>query len=107
MPRIPHPDFLTRRKLCGAAAVTFAAAPLGLLSCSDRNAAMNEVAEKKPKVAASAEVRPFEYKASEADLADLKRRIQATRWPDAEVVKDSTQGVQFAVIQKLYYQWAN
>lgn len=107
MPRIPHPDFLTRRKLCGAAAVTFAAAPLGLLSCSDRNAAMNEVAEKKPKVAASAEVRPFEYKASEADLADLKRRIQATRWPDAEVVKDSTQGVQFAVIQKLANHWAN
>lgn len=68
---------------------------------------MNEVAEKKPQTSASTEVRPFQYKATDSDLADLKRRILATRWPDREVVNDSTQGVQFAVTQKLADHWAN
>lgn len=68
---------------------------------------MNEVAEKKPAATGSAEVRPFQYKASEADLADLKRRIQNTRWPERETVKDSTQGVQLATIQKLAEHWSN
>jgi pimeloyl-ACP methyl ester carboxylesterase len=68
---------------------------------------MNEVAEKKAAPAAgSAELRPFTYKASDADLADLRRRIEATRWPDSETVKDSRQGVQLATIQKLAQHWA-
>ena len=52
-------------------------------------------------------IRPFTYKATEEELADLKRRIQATRWPDREVVQDSSQGVQLATIQKLADHWAN
>ncbi|MBU8976404.1 epoxide hydrolase 1 [Lysobacter sp. MMG2] len=107
MRKVTHPDLLTRRRLCGAAAATIAAAPLGLLSCSDGNKAMNEVAEKKPAAAsASAEIRPFEFKATQADLADLKRRIEATRWPERETVNDSTQGVQLAVMKKLADHWA-
>jgi pimeloyl-ACP methyl ester carboxylesterase len=93
--------------LCVATATTLAAAPLGLIGCSERKEAMNEVAEQKAAPATgSAELRPFTYKASDADLADLRRRIEATRWPDSETVKDSKQGVQLATIQKLAQHWA-
>ena len=52
-----------------------------------------------------AAVRPFRYTASDADLADLRRRIAATRWPDKETVADDTQGVQLATMQKLAKYW--
>ena len=51
-------------------------------------------------------VRPFEFHASDEDLADLKRRIAATRWPDRETVPDASQGVQLATMQKLADYWA-
>jgi pimeloyl-ACP methyl ester carboxylesterase len=52
-------------------------------------------------------IRPFQYHASDADLADLKQRIKATRWPGKELVGDGTQGVQLATMQKLADHWAN
>ena len=52
-------------------------------------------------------VRPFSFHASDEDLADLKRRIAATRWPERELVNDATQGVQLATIQKLADYWLN
>jgi pimeloyl-ACP methyl ester carboxylesterase len=52
-------------------------------------------------------IRPFRYHASDAELADLRRRIKATRWPDRETVNDSTQGVRLATAQKLADYWAN
>lgn len=51
-------------------------------------------------------VRPFQFHAPDEDLADLKRRILATRWPDRETVSDDTQGVQLATMQKLADYWA-
>src|SRR3982751_1192649 len=52
-------------------------------------------------------IRPFHYHATDAELADLKRRIKATRWPEKETVNDNTQGVQLATTQKLADYWAN
>ena len=52
-------------------------------------------------------IRPFSFRASDDDLADLKRRIRATRWPSRELVNDASQGVQLATIQKLADYWAN
>ena len=52
-------------------------------------------------------IRPFSYRASDEDLAELKRRIAATRWPGRETVDDDTQGVQLATIQKLADYWLN
>ena len=52
-------------------------------------------------------IRPFQYRASDSDLADLKRRIETTRWPDRETVGDDSQGVQLATMQKLADYWAN
>lgn len=54
-----------------------------------------------------ATIRPFEFHAPDEDLADLKRRILATRWPDPETVSDDTQGVQLATMEKLAAYWAN
>jgi pimeloyl-ACP methyl ester carboxylesterase len=51
-------------------------------------------------------IRPFRVKFPESALADLKRRINATQWPDRELVKDSSQGVQLATMQKLARYWA-
>lgn len=52
-------------------------------------------------------IRPFTFHASDEDLADLKRRIAATRWPQRELVGDASQGVQLATIQKLADRWLN
>jgi pimeloyl-ACP methyl ester carboxylesterase len=50
-------------------------------------------------------IRPFKFHASDEDLADLKRRIAATRWPERETVSDATQGVNLATMQKLAHYW--
>ena len=50
-------------------------------------------------------IRPFRVRIPEADLADLKRRIAATRWPDRETVADASQGVQLARLQELVRYW--
>ena len=41
----------------------------------------------------------------EAELIELRRRINATRWPDRETVTDTSQGVQLATMQKLARYW--
>jgi pimeloyl-ACP methyl ester carboxylesterase len=53
----------------------------------------------------SEEIRPFHYHASEEALNDLRRRIKATQWPDQELVKDQTQGVQLSTVKKLADYW--
>ena len=52
-------------------------------------------------------IRPFRHHASDAQLADLKRRILATRWPEKETVSDSSQGVPLATMQELARYWAS
>jgi len=54
-----------------------------------------------------ASIRPFKFHASDEQLADLKRRVAATKWPTRELVNDDTQGVQLATMQKLADYWAN
>ncbi len=50
-------------------------------------------------------IRPFKFHASDEALADLRRRVSATKWPSAELVPDTTQGVQLATMQKLASYW--
>lgn len=52
-------------------------------------------------------IRPFSFHATDAQLADLRRRINATIWPERETVSDDTQGVQLTTTQKLAHYWAN
>jgi pimeloyl-ACP methyl ester carboxylesterase len=51
-------------------------------------------------------LRPFKFKIPEAELTELRRRIEATRWPERETVPDATQGVQLATMQALARYWA-
>ncbi len=51
-------------------------------------------------------IRPFHVNFPEAEHTELRRRIEATRWPDRETVTDQTQGVQLATTQALARYWA-
>jgi pimeloyl-ACP methyl ester carboxylesterase len=62
-------------------------------------------AAEKMRVDAS-EIRPFRVSVPEADLADLRRRINAARLPEKETVTDFSQGVPLATVQKLARYWA-
>jgi pimeloyl-ACP methyl ester carboxylesterase len=52
-------------------------------------------------------IRQFKVGFSAAELADLTRRIQATRWPERETVDDDSQGVRLELMQELAAYWAS
>ena len=52
------------------------------------------------------EIRPFQIDMPEEAIADLRRRIDAMRWPGQELVTDRSQGVQLATLQALARYWA-
>ena len=53
----------------------------------------------------NADVRPFNIVFPQSDLADLRRRINASRWPEIETVTDDSQGVRLAMMQELAAYW--
>lgn len=83
---------ITRRGLLASAA---AASAVSLLPAQLARAADDAYA-----------IRPFHFAASDEQLADLRRRVAATKWPKREGVPDASQGVQLATIQKLAQYWA-
>ncbi|HMJ08690.1 MAG TPA: epoxide hydrolase, partial [Pyrinomonadaceae bacterium] len=97
-----------------------AAIGLGLIVSShaqsnDRKANQKEVnmtqttaaqKSKGPAVDKDTSVRPFHVNIPKEALTDLRRRIDATRWPSQELVPDATQGVQLATMRKLASYWA-
>jgi len=76
-------------------AVALAAAVVGMAPAAVAAAGNSETA-----------IRPFRVEVPDAELTELRRRIAATRWPEAEPVADASQGVQLATIQKLARYWA-
>ena len=54
-----------------------------------------------------AEVIPFRIDVPEAELADLRRRLRQTRWPEREPVADWSQGVPLAYLSELCDYWAD
>jgi Epoxide hydrolase N terminus len=80
-----------RRRLLGTAVAIACAAnlfPSPLIAADSREA-----------------IRPFRVHVPEAQLADLCRRIAATRWPDKETVDDRSQGAPLAKLQDLVRYW--
>src|SRR5438094_327030 len=53
------------------------------------------------------EILPFFAEVPEAELADLRRRLRATRWPEPEPVPDWSQGVPLAYLRDLCQYWAD
>jgi pimeloyl-ACP methyl ester carboxylesterase len=51
-------------------------------------------------------IRPFHVNFPETELTELRRRVNATKWPERETVTDASQGVQLATTQKLARYWA-
>ena len=50
-------------------------------------------------------IRPFRVHVPQDEVAELRRRVAATRWPDRETVADRSQGAQLAKIQALVAYW--
>src|SRR5947209_1106554 len=66
-----------------------------LVSSTERKPMTNAI------TAPAAEIRPFHVEVPEDAVADLRRRLAATRWPTMALVTDRSQGVQLATIQEL------
>src|SRR5437660_3773604 len=93
-----------RRQFFGVAAATVAVGPLGLFGrVNAMTQALSDVAQ--PTGSGQTDIRPFRFTASDADLTDLRRRINATKWPEREIVNDQSQGVQLSTMQNLARYW--
>ena len=86
------PEFSRRTALATSAA----AAGLAALAGSKVAQALTD---------ASTAIRPFRVQFSDADLADMRRRVNATKFPEKETVNDFSQGVPLATIQKVAQYW--
>jgi epoxide hydrolase len=53
------------------------------------------------------EIAPFRIEVPEAELADLRRRLRQTRWPEPEPVAGWSQGVPLAYLRDLCAYWAD
>ena len=62
-------------------------------------------ASSKQRASEDRSIRPFKVQMPQAALDDLRRRINATRWPDKETVADRSQGTQLAKLQELVRYW--
>jgi len=98
------PDILPRRRFIGLAAATVAAASLSQVAFAETDQSIIEVAP--PEGSDKTAIRPLRIHAPESRLADLRRRIKATRWPERETVADASQGVQLATMQKVARYWS-
>jgi len=105
MSRTPELD---RRRFCGLAAAAVTGVPLGLAGLSRSLDAMTNTFTEvpRPMSAGRDDIRPFRVHFSDEALADLRRRVAATRWPERETVADFSQGVKLATVQSLARYWA-
>ena len=71
-----------------------------------RTVGMNRTTTKSGTATAEATaIRPFRVDIPQESIADLRRRLAATRWPEGETVADESQGVQLATMQELVRYW--
>ena len=75
------------------------------LAASAATAASSRVSRQARVETKSDAIREFHVNVPDSELAELRRRINATRWPDRETVSDATQGVQLATTQALARYW--
>jgi hypothetical protein len=90
----------TRRSVL---ATTAAAGALGLATSASTGIFGSAQAEG---AARGTAIRPFRVDFPEAKLTELRRRINATNWPERETVADESQGVRLATMQELARYWA-
>ena len=106
----PRRDIPARRAV---AALAFGAAALvagydaGAAPISDVRAAAAATSSAGPGADEDPAIRPFRIKVPQSQLADLRERIAATRWPDMETVKDASQGLKLSNLQALVRYWGD
>ncbi|HKE37473.1 MAG TPA: epoxide hydrolase N-terminal domain-containing protein, partial [Candidatus Baltobacteraceae bacterium] len=88
---------IDRRAFLNTAAIGVAAAELGTLRLAGAQT---------PSGTPGDTVRPFQVNVPQATLTDMRRRINATIWPERETVDDTSQGVPLAMMQGLASYWA-
>lgn len=79
---------------------------VGMVLCMPSSAVGQSQAATTIRNAVNDSIRPFRFTASDEALTDLRRRVEATRWPERELVPDQSQGVQLATMQALARYWA-
>ncbi|HWS87699.1 MAG TPA: epoxide hydrolase [Pyrinomonadaceae bacterium] len=87
------------------AVATSLAAPAAVLAQQPARAGMRAPAAVRARADEDDAVRPFRVRFPEEALADLRRRITATRWPERETVEDFSQGVQLEKLRPLVEYW--
>src|ERR1700686_284416 len=111
-----QPDDRSRRCFLKASsmlglAVTFGTATIGEAftdsksSTTPKEAIMTQASATQRGSEQADPIHPFHVNFPEAELTDLRRRVNSTKWPDRETVTDSSQGVQLATTQKLARYW--
>ena len=93
---------LDRRGFIGFAAGTAATLSTRVNAMTQ---ALTDVAQ--PTGSGQTDIRPFRFTASDADLADLRRRVNATKWPERELTPDSSDGVPLGTMQNLARYWGS
>ena len=83
--------------------LTGAVAMLGATANAQQGPIANDRTVDPPAVS---EIRPFHVHFGDAALADLRRRILSTNWPDRETVNDLTQGLKLKTMKALAHYWA-
>ena len=99
---LPEDAGYNRRRFLRDAAMAVGATQLGMTSLAEAPS------DAQPSPAAAGKpdgVRPFHVHFPDEDLANLRRRVLATRWPEKESVPDATQGVQLATMKALASYW--
>jgi pimeloyl-ACP methyl ester carboxylesterase len=91
----------SRRRFIGMAAAAVAAGSLSRFAFADTS--ITDIAH--PKGGDKTAIRALRVHVPEAQLAALKRRVKATKWPERETVADASQGVQLVTMQSLARYW--
>jgi pimeloyl-ACP methyl ester carboxylesterase len=101
-----NPSDLDRRRFLAATAAGVAANRLGLVGLASitRRASAMTTALKVP-TGSPGDIRPFQVSFSDTEVAELRRRVKTTRWPEHETVPDATQGVQLDTMRALVSYW--
>jgi pimeloyl-ACP methyl ester carboxylesterase len=97
-----RPSNGSRLRICALAAAAYLSLP-----APSHAQAPSPAAAAGPQATAARDdaIRPFRVQVPDAALAELRRRIAATRWPDRETVPDQSQGVRLATLQPLVQYW--
>ena len=111
--QLKEPDDRSRRCFLKASsmfglAVAFGPATIGEAFADSRIAEKEDTMTQTnaTQAADTTTIRPFQVNIPEAELTELRRRINATRWPDRETVTDESQGVPLATMRELARYWA-